>query len=67
MGALSTMDITRDDAIKEIKERLDFKSLTNHQLCDILELLISEKNLYNFCIVNVYGESWQNYTEGCLI
>lgn len=67
MGVLSTMDITRYDAVNEIKERLDFKSLTNHQLCDILELLTSEKNLYNFSIVDVYEETERHYTEGCLI
>jgi predicted amidohydrolase YtcJ len=69
MGVLSTMEITREDTLSELRGRLEHPELlTDDQLSRILEAFTSDRNLLNFSVVRRYGESGANYryTEGCL-
>ena len=69
MGVLSTMEITREDTLSELRGRLEHPELlTDDQLSSILEAFTSDRNLLNFSVVRRYGESGANYryAEGCL-
>ncbi len=54
MGAYSTMDITRDDAIESILRELE--NATDEQISDTLFALIGDKWIHNFNIVENYSE-----------
>ena len=48
MGAKSTVDIKRDDAIAEIRQALG--GATNPQIADALEVLVGDSRLENYCV-----------------
>lgn len=69
MGVYSTMDITREDAVNLLREKLDSSDeITDDELSEMMFGLFSERTLNNFSIVPKYDESRDgaNYTEGCL-
>ena len=58
------MDITREDALKEIRSML--QGLGDEALEDILFGMFGCKTLYNFRIVRSYDGDWPiKYEEGC--
>ena len=66
MSANSTMDITREDALREIVSHLF--DATNKEIADLLYELVGRQRLYNFCIVSSYtgdGEGLE-YQKGML-
>ncbi len=62
MGARSTMEITRNDAVAEIMRALT--SASDEQISMILEDLIGGKHLYNFNIVQDYKGDWTIKYDG---
>ena len=48
MGAKSTVDIKRDDAIAEIRQALG--GATNQQISDALEMLVGDERMENYCV-----------------
>jgi hypothetical protein len=69
MGVLSTMEVTRRDAVREIQKRILLSDeLTDDQLADILETLTASRHGYNFSIVKQYGDTAASYhyTESAL-
>lgn len=48
MGAKSTVDIKRDDAIAEIRQALS--GATNQQIADAMEVLVGDERLENYCV-----------------
>jgi len=68
MGVISTMEITREDALKELKKAASrFDEMSDVELEDLMVAFYAEKTMHNFSIVNGYDEdsNWQ-YREGCL-
>lgn len=69
MGACSTMDITREDAMTEIMSHLFHAS--DDEIAEVLYELVGHRRLYNFCIVSEYKEPDENgwpiqYSSGLL-
>lgn len=56
MGARTTIDITRPDAIREILSRLLMAN--DQQIANVLEDLLDRHQLYNFSIVDDYNGTW---------
>lgn len=56
MGAYSTMEITRQDAISVILQNLHTAS--DEEISDMLFELVGRKNLHNFKIVADYNGPW---------
>lgn len=59
MGALSTMEITREDALKELRKamsRLD--EMSDEELENLLETWCGERTLHNFLIVRGIQWGW---------
>lgn len=52
----TTMEITRVDGLRELREHLD--GLTDEQLEEMLDIL--SPKLYNFTLVSNYGSSWNH-------
>ena len=54
MGIKSTVDITREDAITEIRRVLG--GATNSQIADALEMLVGDERLANYCVAGGSAE-----------
>lgn len=63
MGVYSTLDITRNDALKEIMGKI--LTADDSELEEILFTLFSEKTLNNFRIVNEYEFEDGYDSDGC--
>ena len=68
MGAYSTVQITREDALKELTKAIaKLGSASNEELEDLLETFYGERKLYNFSIVPSYTpDGYGEYYEGLL-
>lgn len=58
MGAKSTMNITRQDALSECMRHLML--CDDQQLALVLEDLVGDETLYNFSIVAGYDGEWMH-------
>lgn len=62
MSIYSTMDITREDALREIERNL--RNATDEQVEDMLFAMTRDWNSYNFRIVANYEGDWSiKYNE----
>ena len=64
MGWKTTLYITREDALKELRKAIDL--LTDEELADTLESAVGDRKGYNFRIVGEYSikDTYSNYKEG---
>jgi len=67
MGVLSTMEITREDALKELKKAASrFDEMSDVELEDLMVAFYAEKTMHNFSIVKDFSFACWKYKEGCL-
>ena len=67
MGVLSTMEITREDALKELKRAMArLGEMSDVELEDLMKEFYAEKTGHNFSIVKIFDEDVWQYREGCL-
>jgi hypothetical protein len=61
MGADSTLDITREDALKEIARHLETAS--DEEIANALYELVGHRLMYNFWMVKEYGNRPSEYNK----
>ena len=61
MGAYSTLDITREDALEAIRARLN--RCNDDELAEAMFGLFGDRTLCNFTIVDKYDEESPNWND----